>query len=264
MILHDGHIVAERYAPGYDPETPQIGWSETKSVTNALIGILVRQKKLTVEAPAPVAAWRDPKDPRHAMTIDNLLRMNSGIEFGQSLHADWRSAFDPSAQMRFDMADEAAFAETAELGTAPGTRWNYTNGNTMLLARLIRDQAGGDAASVLRFAHRELFDKLGMEHVTLEFDGAGTPIGSSHMWASARDWARFGQFYLDDGVVGGERILPEGWVDYSARLTPAAKPMGTAPASGPIAARPAGPPGALGSAYHPTPLWRAAPKDNTS
>jgi len=83
----------------------------------------------------------------------------------------------------------------------------------MLLARMIRDQAGGDAASVLRFAHRELFDKLGMEHVTLEFDGAGTPIGSSHMWASARDWARFGQLYLDDGVVGRERILPENWVD---------------------------------------------------
>ena len=226
VILHSGHIVAERYAPGYGPETPQIGWSVTKSVTNALIGILVRQKKLAVEAPAPVAAWRDPKDPRHPITVDNLLRMNSGIEFGQSLYADWRSAFDPSAQMQFDMADEAAFAETAELGAAPGTRWNYTNGNTMLLARMIRDQAGGDAASVLRFAHRELFEKLGMEHVTLEFDGAGTPIGSSHMWASARDWARFGQLYLDDGVVGGERMLPEGWVDYSARLTPGSETYG--------------------------------------
>jgi CubicO group peptidase (beta-lactamase class C family) len=226
VILRGGHIVAERYAPGYGPETPQIGWSVTKSVTNALIGILVREKKLAVEAPAPVAAWRDPKDPRHAITIDNLLRMNSGIKFGQSLFADWRSAFDPAAQMQFDMADEAAFAETAELGAAPGTRWNYTNGNTMLLARMIRDQAGGDAASVLRFAHRELFDKLGMEHVTLEFDGAGTPIGSSHMWASARDWARFGQLYLDGSVVGGERILPEGWVDYSARLTPGSETYG--------------------------------------
>src|SRR6516165_2184079 len=226
VILHGGHIVAERHAPGYGSETPQIGWSVTRSVTDALIGILVRQKKLGVEAPAPVAAWRDPKDPRHTITIDNLLRMNSGIEFGQSLYADWRSAFDPSAQMQFDMADEAAFAETAELGAAPGTRWNYTNGNTMLLARMIRDQAGGNAASGLRFAHRELFDKLGMEHVTLEFDGAGTPIGSSHMWASARDWARFGQLYLDDGVVGGERILPEGWVDYSARLTPGSETYG--------------------------------------
>src|SRR6516162_10323667 len=91
VILHDGHIVAERYAPGYGPEMPQIGWSVTKSVTNALTCIAVRQKKLAVEAPAPIAAWRDPKDPRHAITIDNLLRMNSGIEFGQSLYADWRS-----------------------------------------------------------------------------------------------------------------------------------------------------------------------------
>ena len=226
VILHDGHIVAERYAPGYGPETPQIGWSVTKSVTNALIGILVRQKKLAVDAPVPIAAWRDAKDPRHAITVDNLLRMNSGIEFGQSLFADWRSAFDPSTQMQFDMADQAAFAETAELGAAPGTRWNYTNGNTMLLARMIRDAVGGDAASVLRFAHRELFDKLGMEHATLEFDSVGTPIGSSHMWASARDWARFGQLYLDDGVVDGERILPAGWVDYSARLTPGSETYG--------------------------------------
>jgi CubicO group peptidase (beta-lactamase class C family) len=219
VILHGGHIVAERYAQGYGPETPQIGWSITKSVTNALIGILVRQQRLAVDAPAPIAAWRDPKDPRHAITIDNLLRMNSGIAFGQSLYSNWLSAFDPSVQMEFDTADQAAFAETAKLGAVPGTGWNYTNGNTMLLARLIRDAAGGDAASVLRFARRELFDKLGMERVTLEFDGAGTPIGSSHMWATARDWARFGQLYLDGGVVGGERILPEGWVDYSARLT---------------------------------------------
>jgi CubicO group peptidase (beta-lactamase class C family) len=226
VILHDGRIVAERYAPGYGPETPQIGWSVTKSVTNALIGILVRQNKLAVDAPVPIAAWRDPKDPRHAITIDNLLRMNSGIKFGQSLYSDWLSAFDPSTQMEFDMADQAGFAEMAELGAAPGLRWNYTNGNTMLLARMIRDKAGGDAASVVRFARRELFDKLGMENATLEFDSVGTPIGSSHMWASTRDWARFGQFYLNDGVVNGERILPEGWVDYSARLTPGSETCG--------------------------------------
>jgi CubicO group peptidase (beta-lactamase class C family) len=134
----------------------------------------------------------------------------------------------------------------------------------MLLARMIRDEAGGDAASALRFAHRELFDKLGMEHVTPEFDGAGTPIGSSHMWASARDWAQFGQLYLDDGVVGGERILPQGWVDYSARLTPGSQTYGYGEASGPIAARPAGRPSASGSACRPTPSWRAAPRRNIS
>jgi len=102
---------------------------------------------------------------------------------------------------------------------APGSWWNYTNGNTLLLSRIIRDNAGGDAASVLAFARRELFEQLAMHHVTLEFDAVGTPIGSSHMLASARDWARFGLLYLQDGVMGGERLLPAGWVDYSAAPT---------------------------------------------
>jgi hypothetical protein len=93
---------------------------------------------------------------------------------------------------------------------------------------LIRDNAGGTAASTLEFARRELFDKLGMHHVTLEFDSTGTPIGSSHMLASPRDWARFGLLYLNDGVVGGQRLLPEGWVDYSARLTPHSEEYGYA------------------------------------
>src|SRR6185503_7529552 len=100
------------------------------------------------------------------------------------------------------------------------SNWTYTNANTLLLSRVIRDQAGGTAAATLAFARRELLDPLGMRHVTLEFDATGTPIGSSHMLASARDWARFGLLYLNDGVVGGKRILPKGWVDYSAALTP--------------------------------------------
>jgi CubicO group peptidase (beta-lactamase class C family) len=198
----------------------------TKSVANALIGILVRQQKVTVHAPAPIAAWSDPKDPRNGITIDHLLRMTGGLDIGQSLHSDWTSAFDPASQMNFDMPDQAAFAERARPAAAPGTKWVYTNGNTLLLSRIICDSAGGDAGSAYRFAHRELFDKLGMGHVTLEFDSAGTPIGSSHMWAAARDWARFGLLYLDDSVVGGERILPPGWVDYSARLTPGSDDFG--------------------------------------
>jgi CubicO group peptidase (beta-lactamase class C family) len=226
VILHDGRVVAERYAPGYGVDTPLHGWSMTKSVTNALIGVLVRQGKLSALGPAPVAAWSDPADPHHAVSVDSLMRMTSGLEFGQSLQQDWKVAFDPTAQMVFAQPDMAALPEAAPMGAAPGAVWRYANGNTLLLSRMIRDAAGGDAEGVMRFAHAELFDKLGMTHATLEFDAAGTPIGASHMWAPARDWARFGMLYLDDGVVGGQRILPQGWVDYSARLTPGSEAFG--------------------------------------
>lgn len=228
VVVHGGKVIAERYAPGYGVDTPVIGWSMTKSVTNALLGVLVRQGKLDMTAPAPVAAWSDPKDPRRAITPDNLLRMNSGLDVGQSLTASASDAFDPSAQMVFNERDMAGFAERMRLKFAPGSAWNYTNGNTLLLSRLIRDKTGGDARSVLAFAHRELFDRLGMKKVTLEFDSTGTPIGSSHMLATPRDWAKFGLLYLDDGMVGGERLLPEGWVDYSARLTPHSEEYGYA------------------------------------
>jgi hypothetical protein len=221
VVVHDGRVIAERYAAGYGVDTPLLGWSMTKSVTNALLGVLVRQGKLDMNAPAPIAAWAGRGDPRHAITPDNLLRMNSGLDIGQSMTASASTAFDPTAYMVFGgERDMAAFAERAPLKAAPGAWWNYTNGNTLLLSRIIRDNAGGNPAGVLAFAHRELFDKLGMKHVTLEFDAAGTPIGASHMFAAARDWAKFGLLYLNDGRAGGERLLPEGWVDYSAAQTP--------------------------------------------
>ena len=179
--------------------------------------------------------------------------MNSGLDIGDSLTARASTAFDPSAYMVFGVRDMAAFAEKAPLKAAPGTWWNYTNGNTILLSKIIRDKTGGDAASVLAFARRELFDKLGMRHVTLEFDAVGTPIGSSHMLASARDWARFGLLYLNDGVAGGERLLPSGWVDYSAAPRRAASASAMPRASGPIAATARGNATASRMAFRPTP-----------
>lgn len=219
VVVHDGHVLAEGYAPGYGIDTPMAGWSATKSVTNALLGILVQQGHLKMDAPAPVAAWAGAADPRHAITADHLLRMTSGLDIGQSLTSGPLSMFDPSGQMLFVEPDMAAFAERAPVNAAPGQKWNYTDANTLLLSRIVRDQAGGDAASVHAFMHRELFDPLGMEHATMELDASGTAIGSSHMLASARDWARLGMLYLNDGIVGGVRILPQGWVDYSATQT---------------------------------------------
>lgn len=219
VVLKDGHVIAERYAPGHGIDTPILGWSATKSVISALIGILVRDGKLRVDGPAPVAAWQSPSDPRHTITVDDLLRHTSGLALGSSLNASLASAIAPVNRMKYIERDMAGFAETAELETAPGSGWNYHDGNTIILSHLIRDAAGGHAADVLRFARQELFGPLGMRNVTLEFDAAGTPEGSSQMLASARDWARFGALYLDDGRIGGQRILPEGWVNYSAAPT---------------------------------------------
>jgi len=224
VVMQRDRVVAEHYAPGIGVDTPLAGWSATKSVSNALLGILVRQGRLDMNAPARIAAWADPRDPRHAITPDQLLRMTSGLDAGQSLEGV--GPFNPAAQMLFVERDMAAFAASAPLAHAPGTHWNYTDANTLLLSRLIRDAAGGDAASTRAFVQRELFDKLGMQHTTFEFDAAGTPIGASHLWASARDWARFGLLYLNDGMVGGERLLPPDWVAYSARPTPGAEYFG--------------------------------------
>ena len=220
IVVRDGRIVAERYSPGYGIDTPIYGFSATKSVTSALTGILVRQGKLALNEPAPVAAWQGPDDPRHAITVDQLLRHTAGLAMGSSLQASLGSAFEPVNRMKYIERDMAGFAEGSALETPPGTAWNYHDGNYVILSRLIRDAVGGKAADVMRFARKELFGPLGMRSVTLEVDETGTPDGSTQMLAPARDWARFGMLYLDDGIVGGKRILPEGWVNYSASPTP--------------------------------------------
>ncbi|MEZ5819418.1 MAG: serine hydrolase [Xanthobacteraceae bacterium] len=236
VVMKDGRVIAERYADGIGIDTPLLGFSATKSVMSALSGILVRNGVLKLHDPVPIAAWqnsgdpgvaaRDPgvaaRDPRSAITLDHLLRHTAGLALGSSLSASLASALEPVNRMKFMEPDMAAYAESMPLATAPGAAWNYHDGNTVILAHVIRQATGGSAAGLMRFARQELFGPLGMRHVTIEFDAAGNAEGSSQMLASARDWARFGQLYLDDGVVGGRRILPEGWVTYSATPTPAA------------------------------------------
>lgn len=225
VVVKDGRIIAERYADGIGIDTPLLGFSATKSVISTLTGILVRQGKLALDQPAPVAAWRNPADPRHAITVDQLLRHTAGLALGSSLQASLGAAFEPVNRMKFLENDMASFAEDAALATPAGSTWNYHDGNYLILSKLIRDAAGGKPGDVLRLARDELFGPLGMRHVIIGFDGAGTLEGSSQMLASARDWARLGLLYLDDGVIGGVRILPEGWVSYSAAPTPNA-PVG--------------------------------------
>jgi hypothetical protein len=219
VVMHQGRIVAERYAPGYGPDTPMLSWSMAKSVVNALVGILVRQGRLSIAGPAPVPEWRDPSDPRHPITIEHLMRMDSGLALDET-----NNGFDPASRMLLTRADMAGFAAAAARRAPPGTRYHYSSPSTLLLSRIVRDTVGRDAVGggpreLIAFAERELFRPVGMRRVTVEFDGVGTPVGSTFVYATARDWARFGQLYADDGVADGRRILPEGWVDYSAAPT---------------------------------------------
>jgi CubicO group peptidase (beta-lactamase class C family) len=213
VVVHDGRVIAERYADGIGVDTPLLGFSMTKSVVNALIGILTQQGLVTPSMPAPIAEWRAPSDPRREIEVEHLMRMTSGLALDET-----NSGFDPSSQMVYLHDDMAGFAVRAAPVAPPGRRWAYSSPTTELLAKIIRDAVGGPEQT-LAFAWRELFNPLGMRNVTLEFDGAGTLQGSTYMLASARDWARFGLLYLNDGIVGDRRILHEDWVDFSAAAT---------------------------------------------
>ncbi|MFL6663378.1 MAG: serine hydrolase domain-containing protein, partial [Rhizobacter sp.] len=207
--------IGERYAPGIGPRTPWHGHSVSKSVANALVGVLVRQGRLAVDRPAPVAEWQQPGDPRAAVTVDQLLRMTSGLPFDETA-----GGWDAASRMWHIERDMAAYAAQGELESPPGTRWRYANRGFMLIGRAVRDAVGGHAADVVRFAREELFAPAGMRDATIEFDAAGTPVLASHVYASPRDWARFGLLYLHDGVAGGRRVLPEGWVRATTTPSP--------------------------------------------
>ena len=213
VVLQHGRLVDEAYAPGYSATTPVLGFSVSKSLTHALVGILVHQGRLAADSPVSLTAWATPGDPRGAVTIDHLLRHTSGLDLLQD-----NSGFDRSSQILYTEPDKAGAAMAAGLAVPPGRRWAYADTNYLLLSRLVRDAAGGTAADVQAFLQRELFGPLGLRHTRLDLDRTGTPIGASHALASARDWARLGQLYLDDGVVAGRRLLPPGWVQ--AATTP--------------------------------------------
>jgi CubicO group peptidase (beta-lactamase class C family) len=212
VVVHDGRVIAERYAAGIGTETPLLGFSMTKSVVNALIGILTQQGLVSPSMPAPIPEWRGASDPRRQIEVEHLMRMTSGLALDET-----DSGFDPSSRM-FVENDTAGYAVKAQLIAPVGSRWHYSSPTTQLLARIIRDAVGGPEQT-LALAWRELFNPLGMRNVTLEFDGVGTLQGGTWMLASARDWAKFGLLYLNDGVVGGKRVLHEDWVDFCAAAT---------------------------------------------
>jgi CubicO group peptidase (beta-lactamase class C family) len=216
IILYKGQLVAERYAAGFNAKTKLAGWSMTKTVTGALIGILVKEGKLSLDAPAPVPEWQNASDPRHTVTVTNLLQQRSGLDFEENY-----SKSSDATRMLFKKADMGGYTASRPLKSHPGSLFYYSSGNSNILSRIIRQRLGDSL--YYGFPYRQLFYKLGMYNTVLEPDASGTFVGSSYMYATARDWARFGLLYLNDGVFNNERILPEGWVAQSTRPASADK-----------------------------------------
>lgn len=215
VVVYKGRLVAERYAPGFTKDTALIGWSMTKSVVNALVGVLVKQGKVSLSDSVPIPEWKRASDPRRRITLEQLLHMTSGLQFDE----DYGNPLSDVTTMLFGVPDAAAYAAAKPLEAEPGARWSYSSGTTNIIAYAIR-QIVGDS-DYLEFPRRALFDRLSMTSAVMETDASGTFVGSSFMYATARDWARFGLLYLHDGVWLGERILPEGWVAFTRAPAPA-------------------------------------------
>ncbi|MDN5201397.1 serine hydrolase [Fulvivirgaceae bacterium BMA10] len=219
IVLYNGNLLAEHYADGYSKDTPLLGWSMTKSVVNALIGILVKQDKLAISNQELLAKWQEAQDPRREISLDQMLRMSSGLEFKE----EYSTPIDVP-KMLFGSYSASEYASEKELRSRPDGEWYYSSGTTNIVSKIIRNTFQSDL-TYLSFPREALFNKLGMQSATMEIDASGSFVGSSFMYATARDWARFGLLYLNDGVWNNERILPEGWVSYSTHPTPLV-PMG--------------------------------------
>lgn len=216
VVVFNGAIVAERYAPGFGPDTPQLGWSMSKSITGALLGVLVGRGKLSLDQPAPLPSWQGPGDPRAAITLRELMRMQSGLDWEEDYNNPWGDVLT----MLFVAPDAGGFAAAKPLARPPGSHWQYSSGTSNILCRVMR-RTIGDEREYLDFPRRALFGPLGMASAVMEPDASGAWVGSSFVYAGARDWARFGLLYLDDGLWRGRRILPEGWVRFCATPAPA-------------------------------------------
>ena len=220
LAVHRGRLVFERYAPGRGPNDTFISWSMAKSITHALVGVLVGQGRLDPDAPAAVPAWRREGDARGAITLEDLLRMVDGLDFVEAYGESGRSDV---IEMLFKSGkdDVASFAEARPLVRPPRSFWNYSSGTSNIVAGILGRTVGGGREGMETFIRGALFDPLGMKSAKPRFDRAGTFIGSSYVFATARDFARFGLLYLRDGVWEGRRLLPAGWVDHARRETEA-------------------------------------------
>lgn len=210
LIIQDDSIVAEKYAEGFDADTEILGWSMTKSMTNVLIGILVRKGLLDVHQNQLFPEWTDE---RSSIQLDNLLRMNSGLQW-EEIYSEIADA----TKMLFTEEDMAAYVLNSKLEFAPGSVFEYSSGTSNLLSQLIRNQFDY-YDDYLDFPYNSLFDPLGMESIVLETDEAGNYVLSSYCFATPRDWAKLGLLYLHEGVWSGDTIFTKQWLEYTLKPT---------------------------------------------
>jgi len=227
VVRQSGHTVLERYGhqpdtlfgPGgpVDADTTLISWSMAKSITHAAVGILVGEGRLTLDAPAAVAEWAGTE--KAAITLQHLLNMRSGLEFVED-YVD--NSVSHCLEMLYGEGkdDMAAYTARQALIHAPGAFWNYSSGTTNIISRIIGNEVGGGREGMEAFLHDRLFGPIGMHSAIPKFDTAGTFIGSSYVYATARDFAAFGELYRNNGVTtDGTRLLPAGWRDHARAFT---------------------------------------------
>ena len=228
VVVYDGKIIGEEYARGWTKDTPQISWSEGKSITAALIGILIQQGHFELNDPAPVREWQKEGDPRAAIRIRDLLHMSSGLDFANLGLSGPESYTTENEHMRIyaDGLDIFDHAVNQPPEIPPDTEWRYRNSDPLTLGKIVRETVEARGESYLQFPQKALFDRIGARNFVLETDAWGNFIMTGYDYGAARDWARFGMLHLLDGIWRGERILPEGWVDFISTPAPADESKG--------------------------------------
>lgn len=211
LVLYKGHLIHEAYVEGFNENTPILGWSMTKSILATLYGILEHQGKLNVEWPAPITEWKN--DDRSNITLNHLLRMQSGLEWDE----DYTSISDVT-KMLFLESDMTAAQKEKEAIAQPTEVWNYSSGTTNLLSGILRQQFRTHQ-EYLDFPYSTLIDKIGAHSMIIEADLEGNYVGSSYGWANTRDWGRMGQLYLNKGSWNGDLLFSPEWVDYITEPT---------------------------------------------
>lgn len=212
LVVYKNHIIGERYLKGFDKNTTILGWSMTKSILATLYGILDYQNKISIDSPAPIESWQN--DDRKDITINNLLRMQSGLAWEE----DYTSISDVN-KMLFLEADMTLSQKKKEAVAEPAEVWNYSSGTTNLLSGILRD-GFKTHQEYLNFPYEALIDKIGMYSMLIEADQVGNYVGSSYGWATTRDWAKFGLLYLNRGNWNGEQLFAPEWTDYVSKPTP--------------------------------------------